>query len=302
MMGVAVRSAILTVGLVVASASAASAAEYAVEVTSYALNVRTQAWGTIIGVADQGDRFVAHASSNGWVAIDFSGREAWISAAYVRRVPNDAVRINADALNVRNGPGAGNAAFAMVARGQLYTSYGTSGDWTRIQVDGRTGWVASWLVTPVSLSGRQPILGIATPPPSSTSYGLSVTAEELEILARICKGEARQCTFEGKVAVVAVVLNRVRAPGFPGTIKGVAHQPYQFSCYNANVRNQLYWGPIPQSCWDAARAAVAGQDPSRGATYYFNPYLVKPSWARNMRFLVRIGVNGAMDTHDFYRP
>lgn len=302
MMAVSLRSAILTAGLVLASASAASA-EYAVEVTSYALNVRTQAWGTIIGVADQGDRFVAHASSNGWVAIDFSGREAWISAAYVRRVPNDAVRVVADVLNVRNGPGGNNAAFAVVARDQLYTSYGTSGDWTRIQVDGRTGWVASWLVQPVSLNGPQPLLGVSNAPANTTSSNAtSVTQAELEILARICKGEASQCTFEGKVAVVAVVLNRVKAPGFPGTIAGVAHQPWQFSCYNANVRNRLYWGPIPQSCWDAARAAVAGQDPSRGATYYFNPYLVMPSWARNMRFLVRIGVNGAIDTHDFYRP
>ena len=51
---------------------------------------------------------------------------------------------------------------------------------------------------------------------------------------------------------------------------------------------------------DAARAALEGQDPTGGATHYFNPYLVSPSWAKRMDFLGRIG-NDRIDTHDFYK-
>ncbi len=128
-----------------------------------------------------------------------------------------------------------------------------------------------------------------------------VSHEHLEVLARIVKGEMpHDGCFRGKVAVAAVVLNRVGHPAFPKSIPAVAHQPLQFSCYNRNVRARLYQGRIPDWAWEAARAAVSGQDPSGGATHYFNPYLVRPSWARDMRFIKRIGEE-SHTTHDFYR-
>ncbi|MBX3465769.1 MAG: LysM peptidoglycan-binding domain-containing protein [Planctomycetes bacterium] len=134
-----------------------------------------------------------------------------------------------------------------------------------------------------------------------TNPAVNLTAAELEILARIIKGECPpDVPWEGKVAVAAVVLNRVRHPGFPSTVRAVAHQPAQFSCYNPRMRARLYNGPVPQWCYDAARAAARGEDPSRGATHYFNPHLVRPAWARNMRFIRRIGTTRST-THDFYR-
>lgn len=140
---------------------------------------------------------------------------------------------------------------------------------------------------------------VASVPASTPTPGVSQA--ELEVLARIVKGEMpHDGPFEGKVAVAAVVLNRLRHPSFPKSITSVAHQPLQFSCYNRDVRERLYRGRIPQDAWAAAREAVAGRDPSRGATHYFNPHLVRPAWARQMRFLVRIGER-EHDTHDFYR-
>lgn len=130
---------------------------------------------------------------------------------------------------------------------------------------------------------------------------MDVSADGLEIIARIVKGETWPGTpAEGEVAVASVILNRVRAKGFPDTIAGVAHQPLQFSCYNADVRAQLYWGPVRPSALDAAKKAAAGSDPVPGATHYFNPYLVKPAWAKKLKFVKRIGTT-AKDTHDFYR-
>lgn len=149
----------------------------------------------------------------------------------------------------------------------------------------------------------------ATPAPATgatTSVAIrhapmQATPEEVEILARIVKGECWHSTPQvGRVAVAATVLNRVRSPDFPSSIRAVAHQPKQFSCYNVRMRKRLYAGPIPQEAWDAARAALAGEDPTGGATHYFNPYLVKPKWARQMKRIIRIGTNG-LNSHDFYR-
>lgn len=130
---------------------------------------------------------------------------------------------------------------------------------------------------------------------------LHATAADVEVLARIIKGETPAHTpFAGQVAVGAVVLNRVLDSRWPGSIRGVAHQRLQFSAYNANVRQRLYHGPIPAYAWRAARAALAGQDPTAGATHYYNPFLVRPAWAKQLRFIKQIG-STVTTAHVFYR-
>jgi N-acetylmuramoyl-L-alanine amidase len=280
--------------------SLAAAAPWAGEVTSSALNVRARPGGTWLGTIQRGQRFVVDLEQGSWSRISWRGRSAWVSTRHLQRVAADAVHVDANALNVRRGPSTGYGVLAVAEYGQQYVRLAQQGGWVQVQLDQRTAWVAGWLTADESLPGPPavssgPVRGPATNPP------MSATAAELEILARICKGEAGVASYEGKVAVVAVVLNRVRSSRFPNSIRRVAHQPWQFSCYNPDVRDRLYWGPIPQACWDAAREALRGRDPSLGATYYFNPYLVLPSWSRNMRFLLRIGT-GPMDTHDFYAP
>lgn len=129
---------------------------------------------------------------------------------------------------------------------------------------------------------------------------MRVAESEVEVLARIVKGECWFDTpFEGMVAVAATVLNRVRSPAWPNSISRVALQPSQFSCYNPDNRRHLYEGPIPESAWRAARAALAGEDPSEGATHYYNPYLVRPRWARGMHETTRLGSN-KRNTHVFF--
>ncbi|MBL4845563.1 MAG: LysM peptidoglycan-binding domain-containing protein [Planctomycetes bacterium] len=157
--------------------------------------------------------------------------------------------------------------------------------------------------TPATPPSNLTNLGIPNHPANRKLAAMSHTQTELEILARIVKGEASSLvTWEGQVAVAAVVLNRVRHRRFPNSIRGVAHQRLQFSSYNANVRNRLYWGKIPSYAWRAARAALAGADPTGGCTHYYNPYLVRPSWANRLRFVRRIERPGygRLTGHDFY--
>ena len=50
----------------------------------------------------------------------------------------------------------------------------------------------------------------------------------LRLLAAIVYCEAGGQCYAGRLAVAAVVMNRVKAGGYPNTIKGVLWQPYQF--------------------------------------------------------------------------
>ncbi|MBI4576915.1 MAG: cell wall hydrolase [Planctomycetes bacterium] len=143
---------------------------------------------------------------------------------------------------------------------------------------------ANGLTSTAIIAGRVlQIPGATTGGPAGPS--IAASASDLEVLARVIHGEARGEPYAGKVAVGAVVLNRVRAPHYPGTIRGVVFQRAQFS---AVWDGQYRLNPSP-SAYQAARDALAGDDPGLGALHYYNPYLVSPSWARGLRVTARIG-------------
>lgn len=100
-------------------------------------------------------------------------------------------------------------------------------------------------------------------PPGS----LVVTPEEIELLARLVHAEARGEPYEGMLAVAAVVVNRVKHPGFPKTIREVIYQPGQFKCVENGTINT---SPDPL-CVKAAKEALAGRDPTHGALFFYNP-------------------------------
>ena len=108
---------------------------------------------------------------------------------------------------------------------------------------------------------------------------------DYRLLARIISAEARGESYEGQVAVGAVILNRVEHPSFPDTISGVVYQPGAFSC--------LYDGqfdkPVADSAYSAARDALNGVDPSGGAIYYFNPSTATSKWIWSRPAITTIG-------------
>ncbi len=92
-------------------------------------------------------------------------------------------------------------------------------------------------------------------------------AEEMEILASIINAEARGESYEGKVAVGAVIINRVYHPSFPNSIKGVVFQSGQFT----PVENGMINLSPSNDAFKAAYDAVSGIDPSKGSLYFYNP-------------------------------
>jgi len=52
---------------------------------------------------------------------------------------------------------------------------------------------------------------------------------DIQLLARAINGEARGESYEGQVAVGAVILNRVKHSSFQNTIAGVIYEPGAFT-------------------------------------------------------------------------
>ena len=119
----------------------------------------------------------------------------------------------------------------------------------------------------------------------SRSSQIVYDQEDVILLAKIIYAEARGESFEGQVAVGAVVLNRVESPKFPDTIREVIYQPGQFS---AVLDRQIDLTPGDEA-YQAAQAALEGQDPSEGALFYYNPQTATDSWIKTLDVVKNIG-------------
>ena len=108
---------------------------------------------------------------------------------------------------------------------------------------------------------------------------------EVKMMAHVVHGEARGEIFEGQVAVAAVMLNRVRASEFPNSVERVVFQRNAFTAVN----DRQYWLAPNASAYRAVKEAVNGRDPSRGATYYYNPSGVTDTWIFSRSVIKRIG-------------
>ena len=90
------------------------------------------------------------------------------------------------------------------------------------------------------------------------------------LLAALIYCEAGNQPYEGKVAVGAVVMNRVASGRFPNTIEQVIYQRGQFTpAMTGKLARVIASGRIPESCFQAARAALAGET-TVGNALFFN--------------------------------
>lgn len=114
---------------------------------------------------------------------------------------------------------------------------------------------------------------------------ISITNDELYLLSKLVSSEARGESYEGQVAVAAVVINRVLDDRFPNNIKDVIYQKNAFSVVN---NGQIYKNPT-DSAYKAAREALYGKDPTSGAIYFWNPEISTCSWIKTLDPYKRIG-------------
>ena len=153
------------------------------------------------------------------------------------------------------------------------------------RMDGVYGYKTAQAVRKFQKDYGLKVDGVAGTQTWKTLKKVSVNANELTMLARIVHGEARGEPYKGKVAVAAVVMNRLQSPLFPDTVAGVIFQPGAFTA----VDDGQYWLKPDASAYAAAWDAVRGWDPTYGALYYFNPQTATSKWIWSRKQTVKIG-------------
>lgn len=107
---------------------------------------------------------------------------------------------------------------------------------------------------------------------------ISISKDELYLMAQVVFAESRAEPFTGKVAVASVILNRLVSDSFPDTIEGVIKQKAAFSCI---IDNEI--SVIPdEPCFEAVYAALSGEDPTNFSLFYYNPQIATCTWMKNI--------------------
>lgn len=109
--------------------------------------------------------------------------------------------------------------------------------------------------------------------------------DDLALLARLVFSEARGEPFLGQIAVAAVLLNRIKHPEFPDSVRAAIYQPRQFEVVSNGTINQT-----PNNlAYLAVLEALAGVDPTDGAIFFWNPLKVPASswvWTRQVKMQI----------------
>lgn len=142
-----------------------------------------------------------------------------------------------------------------------------------------------------------------------TMIAASAHRKQIECIAKNVYYEARNQPYSGQVAVAMVTLNRSKnknmspcAVVYESNTRGC-----QFTWTCTRTRNET--AAIRREDWQKALSIAyvaynsSVNDLTDGATYYYNPYKVRPAWARD-----KIPVNnnyisnGYLGEHRFFKP
>lgn len=107
-------------------------------------------------------------------------------------------------------------------------------------------------------------------PYRSTDTVIPYSTGEVDLLARLIEAEAAGESLQAKIAIGAVVINRVQSGDWAPTIKGVIYQKFDQYYQFTPVKNGMINNTPSAESKRAAWIAMFGSDPSRGAIYYFD--------------------------------
>lgn len=229
-------------------------------------------------ILEQGDGWTKIESGNltGWVSNDYLifGEEA---QTMMEEVGTLKATVLTDALRVRKDASEDAGVYKLVKNGEVLTAVEELDGWVSVQVDDETvGYVSAEFVsvefatnhgkTTQEIADEEREKELAKL--SKNRGAVPTSVSDVTILAALIQAEAGNQPYEGKLAVGAVVMNRVRSGGYPNSIIEVITAPGQFPpATNGTVAAIAARGPS-SSCMQAAQAAVDGQTTVGGALHF----------------------------------
>jgi N-acetylmuramoyl-L-alanine amidase len=117
----------------------------------------------------------------------------------------------------------------------------------------------------------------------------TISVADKDLMARLVTAEAKGEPYAGKVAVASVILNRVKSPDFPSSVRSVIYQiangHYAFTPVENGTINQ----PADADSKRAINEAIAFSGKGNGSLFFYNPRTSTSSWILSRPVTVTIG-------------
>lgn len=225
---------------------------------------------------------------DGWTKLKSGELVGWASDEYLlfgeeaeamaNEVGNLIATIETDTLRIRMEPNTESEIHALVAQDEgLQIIEVMDEDWISVDYEGEIGYVsAEYVKVDFHIDEGETIVAIKKREEEERQRKLTenqgaVAAgeDDLKLLAALIYCEAGSETANGKLAVGAVVMNRVRSGAYPNTIYGVIYSSGQFTpAMSGKVGRVYHNNNIPESCYQAAQAAINGETNVGSATHF----------------------------------
>lgn len=215
---------------------------------------------------------------NGWTKLQSGNVIGWASDEYLlfgeeaRELANDVGRtiatVDTETLRVRQEPDTEAAVYGLLPKGEVVDVLDDgTGEWVCIDYEGGDGYVsAEYVIVDFQIDAGETLEEIKAREEAEreakrhVNYGEYTTdADTTLLLAALIQCEAGGESYEGQLAVGAVVMNRVRSGAYPDSIHGVIYASGQFTpALNGKVNARYESGKISESCIRAAEEALSG--------------------------------------------
>jgi spore germination cell wall hydrolase CwlJ-like protein len=121
-----------------------------------------------------------------------------------------------------------------------------------------------------SIKPGQKLILPGVKPKKKSDAVISYSGPEMDLLAKLIEAEASGESMQAKIAVGAVVINRVQSKNWAPSISKVIHQKFGAYYQFTPVKIGTIKNTPSSSSKKAAWIAMYGSDPSNGAIFYFD--------------------------------
>lgn len=235
-----------------------------------------------------------------WTKLESGKVVGWVSNQYLlfgndaKKLADDVgyyqAKVTTETLRVRTEPSVDAGVYGLVAADEVYVVVEQTEDWLVIDFEGAKGYINDDYVdidfhldygeTIAQIEAREAAEEAKRKAAEEAAkkkkqenkkknYGsYAATASDVELLGALIQCEAGNQSYEGKVAVGAVVMNRVRSKAYPNTIYGVIYAAGQFSPAGSGLVDKRLQKGVSSSCIKAAEEALSGNSPVGGAMHF----------------------------------
>lgn len=274
------------------------------EDSSLCIREEASADSEVVGMIERGGIAEIIEKGSEWTKITSGGVTGYVknefclfeeeAAAQAEEICETVADVTQDGLRIRMEASTEASILAVVYEGETLavadTQEETAEGWVAVEYDGEIGYVSAEYVEvsvetveaqsmeeileeraaeKAAAAAAQAASSASASSSSSGSSSSSVSTSDLTLLAALIECEAGGESYAGKLAVGAVVMNRVKSSSFPNTISGVIYQSGQFSpVSNGKLSSTISSGSISSSSYTAAQAAISGEDNTGGAKYF----------------------------------